>query len=171
MRTLSIVIIATSVASLLSSVSKVALAEEEVAGVPEHRIHPGPEVDAGVGMGFSDQHSLNFGGRVGYTTSPGIYMGADLQHYIGRVSAGSPHLTLVGGDVGLKLFPTQNLEIRPYGFAGVAIPGSGSAKLALDPGILAAYHFGRAFVDVDARYLATPGPTGPIVTGGGGVSF
>jgi hypothetical protein len=90
---------------------------------------------------------------------------------VGNDVIGSPHNTLLGGEVGLKLFPHYKWELRPYGFAGTEIPSMGPSQVAVAPGFLAAYHFGQGFVDVDGRYLITPNPTTFMLLGGGGFAF
>ena len=153
-------------------------AELVVAGTPEHEgvvvgtgIHHGVQIEGNVGSGFSDLYSVGFGGRLGYTMGPGIYLGGNLEHFIGRDAIGSPHNTFAGGEAGLKIFPTYRLEVRPYGFVGAEIPSNGNTQLAVAPGVVAAYHFGQAFVDVDARYVVTPNPQTFMLLGGAGLGF
>jgi hypothetical protein len=98
-------------------------------------------------------------------------IGASLEHFSGRDVVGTPHNTLVGGELGLKVFPAYHLELRPYGFVGAEVPSNVSTQLAVAPGVLAAYHFGAGFVDVDGRYLATPNPTAFMLLGGAGIAF
>ncbi len=150
-----------------------------VAGTPEHEdsgvvvggLHPGAQLEINGGSGFSDAYNIGFGGRLGFTMESGLYLGGNVEHFVGRDVAGSPHTTFVGGEVGLKLFPSYRWELRPYGFAGAEIPSNGTSQLAIAPGLVAAYHFGQGFVDVDGRYLATPNPTGFMLLGGGGIAF
>jgi hypothetical protein len=133
-------------------------------------IQPGAQVEGNVGSGFSDTYNIGFGARLGFTTSQGIYLGGNLEHYIGKDVAGSPHNTFLGGEAGLKIFPTYRLEVRPYAFLGAQIPSNAPTSLAFAPGIVGAYHFGSAFVDVDARYIVTPESMFTL-TGGIGVGF
>lgn len=163
------------------SVSTLARAAEVVVGgTPEHRregviigkdIRPGLQLEGDVGSGFSSLYNVGFGGRLGYTLGSGIYLGANAEHFIGSDTIGSPHNTFVGGEAGLKIFPTYHLETRPYAFVGAEIPSSGDKQLAVAPGAVVAYHVGRAFVDVDARYLVTPNPQTFMLLGGAGVGF
>ena len=153
-------------------------AELVVAGTPEHEgvvvgkgIHHGLQLEGNVGSGFSDLYNVGFGGRLGYTVGPGIYLGANAEHFIGRDVIGSPHNTFVGGEAGLKIFPTYRLEARPYAFVGAEIPSNGSNQLAVAPGAVVAYHFGRAFIDLDARYLVRPEPQTFMLLGGVGAGF
>jgi len=134
-------------------------------------IHPGAQIEGNFGSGFSDTYNIGFGARLGFTTSQGIYLGGDLEHYIGKDVVGSPHSTFLGGEAGLKIFPTYRLEVRPYAFLGADIPSNGNTAFAFAPGVVGAYHFGAAFVDVDARYLVTPSPSTFMLTGGVGVGF
>jgi hypothetical protein len=151
-----------------------------VAGTPEREqagvvvgsgIHPGTQLEGNFGSGFSDTYNIGFGGRLGFTTSSGIYLGGNVEHFVGRDVIGAPHTTFFGGEAGLKLFPTYRLELRPYGFLGADIPSNGTTQLAFHPGLVAAYHFGQGFIDVDGRFFATPGPTTFAVLGGAGLAF
>src|SRR5262249_31987845 len=154
MRTVFAIVLAASTASSFSLASKIAMADDDVAGVPEREtlighLHPGPEVEGYFGSGFTNPYNYGAGARLGYTTNQGIYLGGAVEHFVGQELAGNPHITYAGGETGLKLFPTSRLEIRPYGFVGAAFPGSGSPQLAMHPGVIGAYHFGRGFIDVD----------------------
>lgn len=153
-------------------------AEVVVAGTPEHEgvvvgngIHHGLQIEGNVGSGFSSLYNVGFGGRLGYTVGPGIYLGANAEHFIGTDTLGAPHNTFVGGEAGLKIFPTYRLEARPYAFVGAEIPSNGDKQLAVAPGAVVAYHFGRAFFDVDARYLLRPDPQTFMLLGGVGAGF
>jgi hypothetical protein len=161
-------------AGLLSSPANAAAVV--VAGTPEPErgggaIHPGTQLELDGGSGFSDTYNVGFGARLGYTMNSGLFLGGNIAHFVGKDAIGAPRNTLLGGEVGLKLFPQYSWELRPYGFAGVEIPSSGPTQLAIAPGFVAAYHFGHGFVDVDARYLATPSPQAFMVLGGGGIAF
>jgi len=153
-------------------------ARAAVAGTPEQEgivvgsgIHQGLQLEGNVGTGFNDPYNLGFGGRLGYTTGPGIYLGANAEHFTGSSAASSPQTTLVGGEAGLKIFPTYHLEVRPYAFAGADIPSNANTQFAFAPGAVAAYHFGPAFIDVDGRYFMTPSPTTFMLLGGAGLGF
>jgi hypothetical protein len=164
-------------AMLASSAAKAAVVV--VAGTPEREggvvvgsgIHPGAQLEGNFGSGFSDTYNLGFGARLGFTTGSGIYLGGDLEHFIGRDVVGTPHTTFAGGEVGLKIFPTYRLEVRPYGFLGADFPSSGNTQFAAAPGVVAAYHFGPGFIDVDGRYLVTPSPATFMLMGGAGIAF
>lgn len=150
-----------------------------VAGTPEQEqgivvgsgVHPGIQAEVNGGSGFSDLYNFGFGGRLGFTTRQGIYLGANADHFVGDSAAGYPHNTLVGGEAGLKIFPHYRWEVRPYAFAGAEIPSTGGKSFALAPGVVGAYHFGRGFVDVDGRYLVTPNPPTFMLLGGAGLAF
>lgn len=133
----------------------------------------GAQVEANVGTGFSDRYNVGVGARLGFTTDLGLYLGGDIEHFIARDSAGPSHVTFIGAELGMKFFPTldQRLEIRPYGFAGGAIDPSGNSQLAIHPGVVAAYRFGGAFVSLDGRLLALPGPASVAMMFGAGVVF
>jgi hypothetical protein len=169
-----------AVASALLASSAAKAAVLVVAGTPEREqagvvvgggIHPGAQLEGNFGSGFNSVYNVGFGARLGFTTDSGIYLGGNLQHFVGQDVVGSPHNTLIGGEIGLKVFPTYRLELRPYGFAGDQISGAGNSQLAVAPGIVAAYHFGPGFIDVDGRYLVTPTPTTFMLTGGAGIAF
>jgi hypothetical protein len=148
------------------------------AGTPEHEgpaigmgIHPGAQLEGHVGTGFSDVYNVGVGARLGFTTDAGIYLGGNLEHFIGSNTIGTPHNTLVAGELGIKLYPTYRLELRPYGLAGAEIPSNGGTSVAVAPGLVAAYHFGSAFVDVDGRYVVNPAPQTFMLIGGVGLGF
>jgi hypothetical protein len=149
-----------------------------VAGTPEREgvvvgtgIHPGPQIEGNFGSGFSDTLNVGFGARLGFTTPLGMYLGGSLDYFLGRDVVGSPHTTFAGGELGLKVFPTYHFELRPYGFLGADIPSNAGTQLAVAPGVVAAYHFGQGFIDVDGRYLVTPNPMTFMLLGGAGIAF
>jgi hypothetical protein len=161
--------------SAMASVALAANAARAAVGEPEEHhavvgdVQPGATIEGHAGYGFDPAYDVGYGGRLGYTLKQGIYFGGDVNHFVG--TQGMPEQTLVGGDAGLKVFPALHLEIRPYGFAGAAIPSAGQKALALAPGVVAAYHFGRAYVDADAQYMATPAPNVFLLMGGAGLGF
>ncbi|HEX8790324.1 MAG TPA: hypothetical protein VF765_05180 [Polyangiaceae bacterium] len=166
---------ALSALSAAASVALAANAAHAAVGQPEEHhavvgnVEPGPTIEAHGAYSFDPTYGMGFGGRLGYTLRQGIYLGGAVNHFVG--AAGAPEQTLLGGDVGLKIFPTENLEIRPYGFAGDAISSAGNKGLAVAPGGLVAYHFGPLFVDADARYMVTPAPKVFLLMGGAGLGF
>lgn len=164
--------------ALLISRSSQAATTVVVAGTPEREgpaigtgIHPGAQLEGHVGSGFNDVYNLGVGARLGFTTDAGIYLGGNLEHYIGSNTVGQPHDTIVAGELGIKLYPTYHLELRPYGLVGANIPSNGGTSLAVAPGLVGAYHFGPAFIDVDGRYMVNPGPQTFMLLGGVGIGF
>lgn len=144
-------------------------------------VREGLEGAVGIGTGFSDTYGLGLEARVGYTFRGGIYAGGAIEYYHGHsVDTQSAHATFVGGEVGYKIFATPRLEIRPYVFGGPAfvtqvqsVPffvDSGTS-FAIQPGGLVTYHFGRAFVGGDARWLVTPNPATLAILASGGIGF
>jgi hypothetical protein len=90
------------------------------------------------------------------------------------------HATFVGGEVGYKIFPDRHVEIRPYAFVGPAwitqvasVPFETISKvdLGVQPGVLAEYHFGDAFVGGDAHYMLLPSPNTLAVLASAGFGF
>jgi hypothetical protein len=149
-------------------------------------VRPGLEASGAVGTGFADTYGLGFEGRVGYTFENGLYAGGAAQYYLGHsVNDQQAHAAFVGGEVGYKLFPTPKLEIRPYAFAGPAfitqvaaapvpnLPPNSYSKtdFALQPGVLAMYHFGDAFVGGDAHVMLFPSPNSIALMASGGMGF
>ncbi len=151
--------------------------------VEGHRggVVPGVEVSAGVGTGFSGTYGLGYEGRVGYTLPVGVYLGGQVQAFYGQGAANEKaHAVFFGGELGYKLFPIDPLELRPYVFLGPAFitevdtnPTTTSSKtsFAVQPGALAVYHIGPAFVGADFRFLATPTPFGVALMGTAGLGL
>lgn len=152
-------------------------------GAPRpYRVTPGVQADVSLGSGFSDTYGLGVDGRVGYAMANGIYVGGAASYFGGRsIQNQSAHAAFIGGELGYKIFPTRDArwEIRPYVFAGPAfvttvsdVPLTESkTSLAVQPGVLGAYHFGDAFLQVDARYFMTPTPTTLAIFAGAGLAF
>jgi hypothetical protein len=76
------------------------------------------------------------------------------------------------------------VEVRPYAFVGPAFITTVSATsnpnqpnvvsktdLAVQPGVIAQYHFGRAFVGGDAHYMLTPSPNTLALMATAGLAF
>jgi hypothetical protein len=144
-------------------------------------VREGLEGAVGIGTGFSDTYGVGLEARVGYTFRGGIYAGGAVEYYQGHsLDTESAHATFVGGEVGYRIFATRQLEIRPYVFGGPAfvtqiqsVPffvDSGTS-FAIQPGGLVTYHFGRAFVGGDARWLVTPNPATLAILASGGIGF
>ena len=144
-------------------------------------IRPGWEASGALGTGFSGTYGLGYEGRIGYTLPVGVYLGGQVQAFYGQnANNEKAHAAFFGAELGYKLFPFEPLELRPYVFAGPAFitqvnenPTSVSSKtaFAVQPGALALYHIGPAFVGADFRFLATPSPFGVTLMGSVGVGF
>jgi hypothetical protein len=149
------------------------------------RTVPGYDAAIQLGGGFTDTYGFGIGARLGYTTSMGAYIGANLIHYFGHTvdtSTGqeSAHATFVGAEGGYKFFATRNWEVRPYIFAGPAFITSVDSnpfmkqsitRFAVQPGLVAAYHAGSFFVSAEGKYHVTPSPTAFTIFGGAGLGF
>jgi len=154
--------------------------------VPAERpFRQGIQAEAGLGTGFSSTYGLGFTGAVEYTWSQGIIAGANVQYFMGQtVNDQSSHAMFVGGTVGYRLFPSQRVEVRPYAFVGPAFittvsPTSNpnqpnvisKTDLAVQPGVIAQYHFGQAFVGGDVHYMLTPSPNTLAIMANAGLAF
>ncbi|HZU84854.1 MAG TPA: outer membrane beta-barrel protein, partial [Polyangiaceae bacterium] len=144
-------------------------------------VHEGAEVSAAIGSGFTDTYGLGLEGRLGYTFARGVYAGGDLQYFVGQsVNGLNAHATFLGGELGYKFFPSRRIEIRPYAFLGPAwitevhtnpVESVSKVDLGVQPGVLAAYHFGDVFLGADAHYMLTPTPNTLAVTANAGLGF
>lgn len=150
-------------------------------GRPEG-VQPGWEASGALGTGFSGTYGIGYEGRLGYTLPVGVYIGGQVQAFYGNnVNGNKAHATFFGAEVGYKFYPLHlPIEIRPYVFAGPAFitqvngdNGNVSSKtsFAIQPGGLAVYHIGPAFVGADFRLLATPSPVGATLMGMAGLGF
>jgi hypothetical protein len=146
----------------------------------------GLQASAGLGTGFSSTYGLGIEGDVGYTFQQGIYAGGNVQYFMGHsLNDRSAHATFVGGVVGYKWFPTERVEVRPFVFAGPAFVTTVTASsnpilppnvasnttIAVQPGVIAQYHFGSAFVGGDAHYMLTPSPNSLALMANAGLAF
>jgi hypothetical protein len=152
--------------------------EEKSTLMPEAgRVKPGWEVSGQIGGGIG----WAVGARAGYTIDYGVYFGASYTHYWGSsvpTVNGDQRTSrnLFGADVGYKMFFfSKAFEVRPYVFLGAdfnhqdhpeTLTVSSETGFAVAPGVLAAYHFGPAFVSGEVRVMITPTP--PHVAGFGG---
>lgn len=149
-------------------------------------ITQGVQAGAGLGTGFSSTYGLGLEGRLGYTFHDGIYAGGNVQYFMGQtINDQSAHATFVGGEIGYKFFPTARVEVRPFVFAGpafvttvapstnpnLAANVTSKTDLAVQPGVIAQYHFGHAFVGGDAHYMLTPSPNTLSLMGMAGIAF
>jgi hypothetical protein len=158
--------------------------EAEQPGAPSAGpVREGMQTDVDLGSGFRDTYGLGVEARLGYATSNGAYFGGAVQYFAGNtVNAESAHATFLGAEAAYKIFPTtdKRWEIRPYVFGGPAFVTTvtpyplttiSRTALALQPGLVGAYHFGNGFLQIDARYFVTPAPTTVAVFGGAGLAF
>jgi hypothetical protein len=139
---------------------------------------PGFSVEGLLGSGLDSQYGLMAGARGGYTTDNGVYLGGNATR--ADRSDGATD-TLLGGELGYKYFPTPKVELRPFGIVGADIASASSApglhpapsatRLAIQPGILAAYHFGSFFVSAEGRLQVLPTPVAPSLLAGAGLNF
>lgn len=142
-------------------------------------IQPGWEASGAAGTGFAGTYAFGALARVGYTFDFGMTLGGNAQAYWGN-SFGSEraHATFVGPEIGYKLFPLREIEVRPYAFIGAAfitqVGGGGinsHTGVGVQPGVLATYHIGKAFIGGDAHMLTTPGPVSLAIMATGGAGF
>lgn len=158
---------------------------ERAPGQP--RVETGLEAEANIGSGFTSTYGLGFGGRLGYTLQPGVYVGGAITYYQGKSistpnGSASNSATWVGGEVGYKFFPgNAHWEMRPYVFAGPAIVRTArggvfpveetTTRFGVQPGLFGAYHFGNAYFSAEGRYHVTPSPAAFTLLAGAGLSF
>jgi len=133
--------------------------------------HSGAEIAGYAGAGAG----VGVGARLGGTFYPGVYLGGAFTYYTGNAS-------FVGGELGFKFWPGYRWELRPYAFLGAAFlrvgdEGFGRSAnepdvvLAFQPGFIAAYHFGAAYISADARAYVAPNPGALALLGGVGVNL
>jgi hypothetical protein len=142
---------------------------------------PGWEASGALGSGFSDTYGLGVEGRVGFTFPVGVYLGGQVQAFYGEKVAGqTAHATFFGPELGYKLYLIDALEIRPYVFGGLAFITEANTSVpiltsrtgfAIQPGGMATYHVGPAFVGADCHLMTTPTPFGVAVFGTAGASL
>ena len=162
---------ATISVSSISSAAVVVVRErsEVVSGPSPYR--SGAEIAAFAGGGYG----VGVGGRLGATVYPGVYLGGAFTYYTGNAS-------FAGGEIGYKFWPNYRWELRPYAFIGGAFRRVGDdgfgrradepdVVLAFQPGFLAAYHFGPAYINVEGRAYVAPNPGALAVLGGFGVNL
>lgn len=158
---------------------------EQAPGAP--RVETGLEAEANIGSGFTSTYGLGFGGRLGYTFRPGVYVGGAISYYQGKSietpsGSASNSATWIGGEVGYKLYPgNAHWELRPYVFAGPAVVRTArggifpvqetTTRFGIQPGLLGAYHFGNAYFSAEGRYHVTPTPAAFTLLAGAGLSF
>jgi len=168
--------IATTIAAM--SAASVASADTYVVHERSEGVHSdyypyryGVEMGGYAGVGYG----VGVGGRVGGTFAPGVYLGGAFTYYSGNAA-------FFGGEVGYKFWPGYRWELRPYIFAGPAFvrvgddgfgrrPDQPDVVLAFQPGFLAAYHFGPAFISAEGRAYVNPNPGALALLGGVGVNL
>jgi hypothetical protein len=138
-----------------------------------------------LGSGFSDPYGLGLGARLGYTFWHGVYLGGAVTHYFGNTvdtpeGTESAHATFVGAELGYEFYPNYHWEIRPYVFLGPSwittidpntLFVQSRTDLAVQPGLLVAYHFGNVFLSGEGKIHATPDPTALTLFAGAGIGF
>jgi hypothetical protein len=157
------------------SIASVSLADvvvvRERADGPASPYRTGAEVAGFAGAGYG----VGVGARLGATLSPGLYLGGAFTYYTGNAS-------FAGGELGYKFWPNLRWELRPYAFLGGAFRRVGDdgfgrradepdAVFAFQPGFIAAYHFGAAYIGVDGRAYVAPNPGALAVLGSFGVNM
>jgi hypothetical protein len=161
----------------LSSVTAVAFADTVV--VREHSdvhgdtpyYHQGAEIAGYAGGGYG----VGVGARMGGTLDPGVYLGGAFTYYTGNAS-------FLGGELGYKFWPGYRWELRPYAFLGAAFVRVGdegfgrnadepAVVVAFQPGFIAAYHLGAAYISIDGRAYVAPNPGALALLGGVGVNL
>ncbi len=138
----------------------------------DDRVREGAEAGVQLGGAFSDAYGAGLGARLGYSFSPGVYVGAAYSHYFGQIDA--THADFFGGELGYKFFPTVRWELRPYAFLGpafISTRGLTRSDLAFQPSLLTAYHVGAVYFSVEARGLVTPDPQAFALLGGVGAGL
>jgi hypothetical protein len=160
---------------------------EAMPGTRYHREHvvEGFQIGAQLGAGFTDPYGLGLGGRVGYTFLHGVYLGGAVTHYFGNTvdtptGSESAHATFLGGELGYAFFPSWRWELRPYVFLGpswitTVNPDTftvvSKTQLAVQPGVLVAYHFGDVFLSAEGKFHVAPDPTAFALLGGVGIGL
>ena len=167
---MAITAVATAATSLASADTYVV--HETVEAYPHYRHYrEGGELGVYAGGGYG----VGIGGRLGATFYPGLYLGGAYTFYTGNAS-------FAGGELGYKFWPGYRWELRPYMFLGAAFlrvgnegfgrsPADPEVVLAFQPGMIAAYHFGAAYVDLEGRAYVAPNPGALALLGGLGVNF
>jgi len=160
-----------------TSVATIAAADAVVVGEraePVRTAYPyrsGAEMAGYAGVGYG----VGVGGRIGATTISGLYLGGSFTYY-------TANATFVGGELGYKFWPGDRWELRPYVFLGPAFRRVGNdgfgrradqpdVVFGFQPGFLAAFHFGPAYISGEGRVYVTPNPGALAFLGGVGVNL
>jgi hypothetical protein len=166
---MAIVTTATAVASLANADTYIVRERADYHGYRYYR--EGVELGGYAGVGYG----VGVGARLGATFYPGLYLGGAFTYYTGNA-------TFVGGEFGYKFWPGYRWELRPYAFLGAALlrvgnegfgrgPNDSEAVLAFQPGFLAAYHIGAAYLSAEGRAYVAPNPGALALLGGVGVNL
>lgn len=158
-----------SAASVAAADVVVVRERAEVVRAPAYR--SGAEIAGFAGAGYG----VGVGGRIGGTFDNGVYLGGSFTYYTSNAS-------FVGGELGYKFWPGYRWELRPYVFMGPAflrVGNDGFGRRAdqqqvvfgFQPGFLAAYHFGAAYISAEGRAYVTPNPGALALFGGVGVNL
>jgi hypothetical protein len=162
---------ATAVVSLANADTYIIRERDDYHGYGYRHYREGAELGGFAGVGYG----VGVGGRLGGTFYPGVYLGGAVTYYSGNA-------TFVGGELGYKFWPGYRWELRPYAFFGPAFlrvgndgfgrgPTDPEIVLAFQPGFLAAYHFGDAYISAEGRAYVAPNPGALAFFGGVGVNF
>ena len=161
----------------LISAASVAAADVVVVRERAEVVRPAPAYRSGAEIaGFAGAgYGVGVGGRIGGTFDNGVYLGGSFTWYTTNAS-------FVGGELGYKFWPGYRWELRPYVFMGPAFLRVGNegfgrradqpdVVFAFQPGFLAAYHFGAAYISAEGRAYVTPNPGALALFGGVGVNL
>ncbi len=155
-------------------------AEAPVARTAEH--HEGLVAAGSLCTCFSGTYAFGLEARVGYTFPVNVYVGGNAQYYFGNsVNNSNAYAFFVGPEIGYKLYPIDQLEIRPFAFVGAGFnkqvnsnPFSTNTHntIAVQPGLIGLYHFGDMFfVGGDAHFMVTPSPVAFALLATAGAGF
>jgi hypothetical protein len=154
---------------------------EEPIPRPGYRVQPGVQAAGFIGSGFASTYGIGADARVGLVMPSGLYVGAAVQHLSGRtVGDFTAHGTFAGAEIGYDFLPLRALEVRPYAMAGIGsvrtiaetqLTTELTTTIAIQPGVVALYHVGDAFVGADTHYLLAPAPHALAILAGGGFGF
>jgi hypothetical protein len=164
-------VVATSVSAIASADTYIVHERSEGVRYDGYRYREGVDMEGYAGVGYG----VGVGARVGGTFSPGVYLGGAFTYYTGNAA-------FVGGELGYKFWPGYRWELRPYAFVGPAFVRVGDEGfgrrvdqpdivLAFQPGFLAAYHFGQAYLAAEGRAYVAPNPGALAFFGGIGVNL
>jgi hypothetical protein len=154
--------------------------EKNVPRAPIHR--EGLEAQGGLGTGFAGTYAFGLEARVGYTWQSGIYLGGNAQYYFGNsVNNTNAYAFFIGPEIAYKIFPVDQLEVRPFVFVGLGFnkqvsdnPFSTNSHntVAVQPGALVLWHFNQTFyAGGDGHFFVYPSPVSFGLLAIGGANF